>query len=274
MTAETPVVKYALEGHVAVVTLCNPQKLNAMGPRFQVDLKAAFEAVDADPEARVAVLLAEGRAFCAGLDLMTYATAFPQMMTIPSPARDKPRVLQIIRDFQAAINSLEKCRKPVIAAIHGWCIGGGLDLAAACDIRLAAADAVFSLREAKVGILADLGSLQRLPRLIGDGWTRQLAFTAEDIDAAKARHLGLVNAVYPTTEELHAAARQMAETIAANAPLAVQAGKEVLNWGRGRPLDDSLEYVAARNAAILPAEDLMEAVAAFLEKRPPKFQGR
>ncbi len=274
MTETAAVIRVEIKEHIAHVILDNPKKLNAMGATFQDDLVASFDEIEDNDEVRAVVLFGEGRAFCAGLDLMAFASLEPSLMAIPAPAASKPRVLRMIRRFQEAITSVEKCRKPVIAAIHGWCIGGGLDLAAACDIRLAAQDATFSLREAKVAIMADLGSLQRLPYIIGEGHTRQLAFTAEDIDVDRAFRIGLVNDVYETREQLLEAAEEMAKKIVANAPLAVQASKEVMNWNRGRPIQDTLEYVAARNTPILPSEDLMEAIAAFAARKAPNYQGK
>jgi enoyl-CoA hydratase len=154
------------------------------------------------------------------------------------------------------------------------CIGGALDLVAACDIRLASKDATFSLREAKLGIIADVGSLNRIPAIIGQGNTREMAFTGKDIDAERALRIGLVNEIYPDRESCLAAARAMAEEIAATAPLAVQGAKEVLNYCKGKSVREGLEYVAARSALVLKSADLMEAVAAFMQKRKPDFKGR
>jgi enoyl-CoA hydratase len=162
----------------------------------------------------------------------------------------------------------------VIAAVSGWCIGGGLDVIAATDIRLASADAKFSVREVKVAIVADLGSLQRLSGIVGEGHLRELAYTGRDIDAARAEKINLVNDVYPDQEALLAAARQLAADIAANPPLVVQGVKDVLGHRREQDVAAGLRYVAAWNAAFLPSEDLGEAVQAFLERRPPEFNGK
>jgi len=272
--SDNKVVRVEIEDQIAKIVLCNPKKLNSMGVTFQADLIAAATEVDENEEVRVAVLMAEGKSFCAGLDLMALAMVEPAMMSVPSPAADKGKILKVIRDFQDAMTILEKCKKPIIAAVNGHCIGGGLDLIAACDVRIASKDAIFSLRETRVAIMADIGSLQRLPRIIGEGHTRQLAYTAEDITAERACKINLVNDVYEDKDELIEKAMEMARLIAKNAPLCVQTSKEVLNWGRGRTVEDSLEYVAVRNQVLLPTEDLMEAIQAFMGKREPNYKGR
>jgi enoyl-CoA hydratase len=162
---------------------------------------------------------------------------------------------------------------PVIAAVQGYCIGGGVDLAAACDIRLASADALFSVRETKVAIVADIGSLQRLPAIIGQGHVAELAFTGKDITAARAEAIGLVNHVSADAVTVVADARSMAAEIAANPPLAVQGTKAVLAACEDRSVSEGLDYVATWNAAFLASDDLTEAMTAFVEKRPPNFTG-
>ncbi len=179
-----------------------------------------------------------------------------------------------IRRLQASVTSVADCPLPVIAAIHGYCIGGGVDLAAACDIRLASADALFSVREAKVAIVADLGSLQRLPAIIGQGHLAELAFTGKDITAERALAMGLVNQVSSDADAVLHDARALATEIAANSPLAVQGTKAVLRASQGRTVEEGLEYTATWNAGFLASDDLVEAMTAFMEKRPAVFTGR
>jgi enoyl-CoA hydratase len=177
--------------------------------------------------------------------------------------------------MQASVSAVAACRKPVVAAVHGYCIGGGVDLIAACDVRLAADDAVFSVRETKIAIVADLGSLQRLPRLVGAGHLAELALTGKDIDAERAKAIGLVNDVYPGgLDAVRKAAVDLAAEIAANSPLAVQGTKAVLAANDGRTVAEGLEYVAWWNSLYLHSADLTEAMTAFFEKRPPRFTGR
>jgi len=192
----------------------------------------------------------------------------------PSMADRGRRARLNILHLQGAINAVADCPMPVIAAVHGYCIGGGVDLIAACDIRLASADAVFSVREAKMAIVADLGSLQRLPAILSAGHLNELALTAKDISAERAREIGLVNDVAADADGVHKAARALAAEIAANSPLAVQGTKAVVRANEGRTVAQGLEYVATWNAGQLASHDLTEAVTAFIEKRPPKFTGR
>ncbi len=179
-----------------------------------------------------------------------------------------------VHRLQDSVTAVARCPKPVIAAVHGYCIGGGVDLIAACDIRLASADAVFSVREAKVAIVADLGSLQRLPAIINAGHLAELAFTGKDITAERAKEIGLVNDVATDADGVLKAAHTLAAEIAANSPIAVQGTKAVLAANEGRSVAEGLDYVATWNAGMLASDDLVEAMTAFMEKRTPKFTGR
>jgi enoyl-CoA hydratase len=260
--------------HIAEVTLVGPGKGNTMGPDFWCELPIVFGELDADPQVRAVVLAGEGEHFSYGIDLPAMMPSWSGLMTDGALAGSRTEFLHEVRRLQDSVSSVAACRKPVIAAVSGWCIGGGVDVIAAADIRLAAADARFSVREVKVAIVADLGSLQRLAGIIGEGHLRELAFTGADVDAERARAIGLVNDVYQDREALLAAARELAGTIAANPPLVVQGVKDVLNTAREPRTADGLRYVAAWNAAFLPSHDLGEAVQAFFERRPPKFTGR
>ncbi|MCB9726998.1 MAG: crotonase/enoyl-CoA hydratase family protein [Deltaproteobacteria bacterium] len=258
------------DGAVATVTLA----ARTMAPAFFDDLGAMMAELAADAELRAVVLRGSERCFSYGLDLPATFREHGALFSGGGLAAPRTELLRLIRRWQASMTTVAELPVPVIAAVHGHCIGGGLDLISACDVRLASADATFSLREARVAIIADLGSLQRLPPIIGQGHTRQLAFTGADIGAERARTIGLVNDVYADRQALDVAARALAAEIAANPPLTVRGIKEVLAYGDGRPVRDGLEYVAAWNAAFLQSEDLGEAVSAFMGKRPPAFKGR
>jgi enoyl-CoA hydratase len=260
------------ETGVAEVVLMGPGKGNAMGPEFWRELPLDVAALEADDSVRAVIVRGEGAHFSYGLDLGAMASALPT--TGENLAAERTRFLDTILRMQGAVTSVAACRKPVIAAIAGWCIGGGLDLIAACDIRLCSAEARFSLRETKMAIVADMGSLQRLPHIIGEGNTRELALTGRDIDAERALRMGLVNEVFQSPEALLAGARTMAGEIAGNAPLVVEGTKRVLNERIARDVQDGLRFVAVWNAAFLQSLDLEEAIAAFFERRPPRFAGR
>jgi enoyl-CoA hydratase len=244
-----------------------------MGPDFWRELPLVFRALDADPEVRAVVVTGSGANFSYGLDLPAMMPRWSEVMEPGALAGPRTRFLDEIRTLQDAVTSVAACRKPVVAAVSGWCIGGGLDLVAAADVRLASADARFSLREVKVAIVADLGSLQRLAGIIGEGHLRELAFTGRDVDTARAQRIGLVNDVYPDQAALLDAAHALAAEIAGNPPLVVQGVKDVLGVSREAGVAEGLRYVAAWNAAFLPSKDLGEAVQAFMERRPAGFTG-
>jgi enoyl-CoA hydratase len=272
------VLSVEVKGHVATLWLDRPEKRNAMGPAFWSDLPRAMAAIACDPDVRAVVVAARGPHFSVGLDL----TAMPGLTGSPGSddgappsmaARAQSARAGILR-LQAAVTSVADCPVPVIAAVHGYCIGGGVDLIAACDIRVASADAQFSVREAKVAIVADLGSLQRLPAIIGRGHLAELAYTGKDIGASRAEAIGLVNQVCPDPDSVLEAARGLAGEIAGNSPLAVQGTKAVLRASADRSVAEGLEYVATWNAGFLASDDLAEAMRAFVEKRPATFTGR
>lgn len=263
----------SIADHVAEVTLIGPGKGNAMGPDFWRELPELCAELDRDTEVRAIVLAASGKNFSFGLDLAAMAGDMAPVLADNAKAKPRTDFHDTIRRLQSAITAVADCRKPVVAAISGWCIGGGVDLISAADIRYASADAQFSVREVRVAMVADVGSLARLPRIIGDGHLRELALTGKDIDAARAERIGLVNDVFETPEAALDAARATAAEIAANPPLVVQGVKSVLDHSRTADVSDSLRFVAAWNAAFLPSEDIGEAVAAIFEKRPPSFKG-
>ncbi len=256
---------------IAAVTLTGPGRGNAMGPDLWAELAPAFAALDADDAVRVVVIRGSGDHFSYGLDLMAMMGALGQHILGPKMADDRAKLLTMINDMQQAITAVSDCRKPVIAAIDGWCIGGGLDLAAACDVRICSARAKFSLREISLAIVADLGSLQRLPPIIGQGHTRQLAFTGGDIDASRALSIGLVNDVTPDADALHAAAAALAARIASRSPVTVRGIKQVLEYSADKSVKDGLQYTAVWNTAFLQSADLAEAISAFVERREPSF---
>jgi len=258
---------------IAQVTLIGPGKGNAMGPAFWSELPVVFGALDADRDVRAIVITGSGRNFSYGLDVPAMSGSFTPLLTGDALARPRADFHAEILRMQQAISAVAECRTPTIAAVHGWCIGGGVDLISAVDIRYASADAKFSVREVKLAIVADVGSLARLPLILNDGHLRELALTGKDIDAARAQKIGLVNDVYDDADACLAAAHATAAEIAANPPLAVRGIKDVLDQQRVSAVSASLRYVAAWNAAFLPSKDLTEGISATFEKRPPQFTG-
>lgn len=263
----------ARDGVVATVGLAGPGGKAVMDEAFFAELGATFTELDADDAVRAVVLSGAGDHFSYGLDLAAAAGTFaPLRQATHAGARQE--LMALIRRWQAALDTVANLRKPTVAAVTGWCIGGGVDLAVACDVRVASADAVFSVREAKVGIVADLGSLQRLVGVIGDGHLRELALTGDDVDAARAARIGLVNHVHATPAEARTAAAELAARMAANSPLVLRGIKDVLDTERGPRVEAGLRYTAVWNSAFLLSDDLDEAMLAFLERRPPEYTGR
>jgi len=258
---------------VAQVTLIGPGKGNAMGPAFWSELPEVFAALDADRDVRAIVITGSGKNFSYGLDVPAMGAMFAPLMADGALARPRTDFHATVLRMQKAINAVADCRTPTIASVHGWCIGGGVDLISAVDIRYASADAKFSVREVKLAIVADVGSLARLPLILNDGHLRELALTGRDIDAARAEKIGLVNDVYGDADETLAAAHATAAEIAANPPLTVHGVKDVLDQRRTSAVSESLRYVAAWNAAFLPSKDLTEGISATFAKRPPQFTG-
>jgi enoyl-CoA hydratase len=258
---------------VAQVTLLGPGKGNAMGPAFWAELPQVFGALDADPDVRAIVLTGSGRNFSYGLDLAAMGDTLSPMLAEGALAKPRADFHTRLKTMQGAITAVADCRTPTIASVHGWCIGGGVDLISAVDIRYASADAKFSVREVKLAIVADVGSLARLPLILNDGHLRELALTGKDIDAARAEKIGLVNDVYGDAEASLAAAHATAAEIAANPPLVVNGIKDVLDEQRTAAVSASLRYVAAWNSAFLPSKDLTEGITAMFGKRPPEFKG-
>lgn len=267
------VLTVEVDDHIATVWLDRPDKLNAMNRAFWDDLPMIMAGLGADPEARVIVIQGRGRAFSVGIDLTMFGEPGIGGEGSASTAVQNRRLYETIKRMQDTMTSAERCPKPVIAAVHGYCLGGAIDLITACDIRIASADASFGVRETRLGMVADVGTVQRLPKVVGPGPAAELLYTGHDIDAERALQIGLVNDVHPDPDTLHKAARELAGEIAANSPLAVEGIKAVLAAGEGRSTAAALDYMAVWNAAFLRSNDLMEGVAAQMERRAPTFRG-
>ncbi|MCO5105414.1 MAG: crotonase/enoyl-CoA hydratase family protein [Burkholderiaceae bacterium] len=261
----------SLQDHIATVRLNRPDKANAMNAAMWQDIRRAFQWVDETPEARVAVLQGEGKLFTAGIDLQMMMGLGPQIKN-DCDGRTREALRRVILDLQDTLTSLERCRKPVLAAIHGACIGGGIDLITCADMRYASSDAYFSIKEIDIGMTADVGTLQRLPKLVGEGITRELAYTGRKFDAAEAKEIGLVNRVFESREALYAGVHELAATIAAKSPLSIRGTKEMITYARDHTVADSLNYIATWNAAMLMSQDLTVAMTASMSKQVPSFK--
>ena len=255
---------------VAEIRLNRAERSNAMNEEMWQELRMAFGWADATPAVRVVILSGAGRNFCAGIDLAMLG-GVAEAVAHRDGARSREALRRLILDLQDCLSSIERCRKPVLAAIQGACIGGAIDLVSCCDMRYAASGAQFSVREIDVGMTADVGTLQRLPRLVPDGIVRELAYTGRNVEAGEAQRIGLVNCVFETQEALLAGVRQLAQGVAAKSPLAIRGIKEMLNYGRDHSIADGLNYIATWNAAMLMSADLNESMLAMREKRLPKF---
>ncbi|MBL7213925.1 MAG: enoyl-CoA hydratase/isomerase family protein [Desulfobacteraceae bacterium] len=265
-------VTYHGEGHVGFITLNRPEKRNALNPAVWGSLDSAIGLAEEDGDVRVVILQGEGKSFCAGLDLSPENELFSVVGMDPT-ASQKVEFFREVRKTQDIHTRLELLQRPTIAVIQGHCLGAGLELALCCDIRLCSSETLFALPEAKLGFITDVGGLQRLPKVVGKGHTREIAFRGHRFDAKRAQVINLVNDVYPDEETLRAKALEMAVEIAGNPPLAVQGAKDVLLFDEEATLTESLEYNAARSSMIVPSEDLSEAVTAYLEKRQGEFKG-
>jgi enoyl-CoA hydratase len=262
-------LEITIEDHVATVALARTESMNALSLSFTAEIATAFRELGVNDEVRVIVLASKAKAFCAGLDLKEFAA-----IGLRGTAKSSLEFPEKLRALFESCDGIEACPKPVIAAVNGMCIGGGLDIVSACDIRLCTEDASFSLREAAIGLVADMGVLQRLPHVIGQGFTREMAFTARFYKAKEAEKMGLVNAVYPDQPSMMDGAKKLARQIAANAPLAVQATKEVLNMSRHVPVEDGMSLAKHKNMVLMLSQDLKEAFVSFMEKRKPDFKGK
>lgn len=265
---ESERIATTIEDGVAHVELARPEKFNAMDKAMFAAIGDTFRALGADPEVRAVLLSGRGRHFTAGLDLQYAASQFPPTDDAGRAAEARLRHIHWLQD---AFNAVEQARAPVVAVIHGGCIGAGVDLASACDLRIAAAGAFFQVAEVDVAITADLGTLQRLTHLIPEGIVRELTYTGRRMEAKEALRLGLVNRVEADRDAAIAAGLALARTIAAKSPLAVAGAKMSLNYSRGRTVEDGLRHVAMWNAGSLVSADLTAAIQARLAKTAPEF---
>ncbi len=267
--------KYTSEEGVGHLILDKGEDLNKMTMNFWYELPRILDEIDKDASLRVLILSSTGKHFCAGMDLKNFGSLgndAEKKSNVPDKARIGESLYRVAKELQDMLSKLEKLRIPVLAGIQGGCIGGGLDLVTAADMRFASKDAFFCIQEVNIGMAADIGTLQRLPRVIPEGKVRELAYTGRRMPAEEALEAGLVNKVYESHEEMISGLKEMAAVIASKSPLAVYGTKAILNFSRDHTIAEGLEYNALWSGAMLPQEDMAEAMMSNMEKRDPEFQ--
>lgn len=263
--------KVEIADKVAQVAFNRPDKANSLVMEAWEEMQQIFEDLDDTPEARVIVLSGEGKHFCAGIDLALLMN-IQQYNTIKDEARKREALRKFILKLQNTITAIEKCRKPVIAAIHKGCIGGGVDIISACDMRYCTEDAYFTIKEVDMGLVADIGTMQRLPKIIGSGIMAEMAYTGRKVFGTEAKEIGLVNRAYADKDSMMTGVNELAATIAAKSPVVVRGTKQMLLYTRDHSVTESLEYMATWNSAMLISNDLMEAFQSSMERRPAVFE--
>lgn len=263
--------KIDLIDHVAHLAFNRPDKANSLHLAAWEEMKQLFEEIDESPEVRVVVLSGEGKHFCAGIDLRLLMD-IQQFQQISCEGRRREALRKFIFKLQDCISAIEKCRKPVLAAIHKGCIGGGVDIVSACDMRYCTEDAYFTIKEIDMGLVADIGTMQRLPKIINPGIMAEMAYTGRKVFGPEAEKIGLVSRTYTDRETLLQEVMAIAKTIATKSPLVVRGTKEILQYTRDHSVSESLNYMVAWNAAMLMSNDLMEAFQASMMKREPRFE--
>lgn len=256
---------------VAEVAFNRPEKSNAVHETGWQEMQTIFGELSARPDVRAIILRGEGKHFCGGIDL-ALLMGIREAVTDACEGRMREKMRQMVKKLQAPINAIDECRKPVLAAVQGGCIGAGVDIVSACDMRYSTAEAYFCIREIDMGMVADIGTMQRLPRLIPDGMMREMAYTGRHVGGNEAEKIGLVNRAFTDEAEMLDAVRAIAQTIAAKSPLAIRGTKEVLRYSRDHSLADGLEYVSVWNAATILSDDLTEAFMAKMERREARFE--
>jgi enoyl-CoA hydratase len=262
--------KIEIENYVATVSFNRPEKSNALHAAAWIEMKQIFEEMDGNPKVRAIILAGEGKNFCAGIDLMMLMSLMQFKTTCEAKKREAIR--KMILHLQSTITAIEKCKKPVLAAIHKACIGGAVDIVTACDIRYCTDDAYFSIREVDLGLVADIGTLQRLPTIINPGLVNEMAYTGRNVYGQEAEKIGLVNRSFETREQLLTEVKKIAQTIAEKSPLVIRGTKEIILYKRDHSVADSLDYMSTWNAGMLISNDIQEAFKAYMEKRKAVFE--
>jgi len=260
-----------IKDHIAHLSMSRPEALNAMSRVFWKELPEIIKDIDRNSQARVIVLSGQGKHFSAGMDLANFMSN-DKSGEKKDPARMREIFYHEVLELQDTFSALEECRMPTIAAIHGACVGGAIDMAAACDMRYCSDDAFFKIAEVDIGIAADVGTLQRLPSLIPLAAVRELAYTGRKFDANEAKELGLVNKVFDSQESLTDGVNKIAKKIANKSPLVTRVIKKQINYSRDHSVKESLDYHAAWNSSLISSKDMEEAMKAYMNKSDGDFE--
>ncbi|GAA0189497.1 crotonase/enoyl-CoA hydratase family protein [Fulvivirga kasyanovii] len=263
--------KVEIENKIAHVVFNRPEKANALHMEAWKEMKTTFDKLSQSDHVRVIILSGEGKHFCAGIDLELLMSV-GALKDVSCSGKRSEKVRELILTLQECITAIEKCSKPVLAAIHSGCIGGGVDIVSACDMRYCTEDAYFTIKEIDLGMVADLGTLQRLPKIISPGMAAELAYTGRKMTGKEALNTGLVNHCYASKEKMMEGVMHIARAIAAKSPISIRGTKEVLRYTRDHSVDDALNYMSTWNAAMLLSNDLLETFNATMEKREPKYE--
>ncbi len=263
--------KLSIENKVAHIQLSRPEAFNAMPRAFWNELPELVRDIDDNAKARAIVISSTGKHFTAGMDTSVFTDGESVSVSGGDPYSRAESFRQFVLTLQNSFSCLDNARMPVIAAIQGGCIGGGVDMVSACDIRYATEDAFFQIHEINIGMTADVGTFPRLCNLIPQGWVRELAYAGRRLPAHKAKEIGLVNDMFATQEAMLAHAMELAHEIAAKAPVAVAGSKRMINYARDHSIADGLDYIATWQAGMFSPPHMMEAFAAKAQKREANF---
>jgi enoyl-CoA hydratase len=270
MTVQYETLEVSIEAQVATVCLNRPDKANAMNTPMWGELQRCFEWLDQQSGVRAVILAGNGKHFCAGLDLGVFANL--QGGSSTDPARRAEQFRRTVLTLQGNLTAIERCRVPVLAAIHYTCIGGAIDMTCCADMRYATEDAYFAIREVDIGMTADVGTLQRLPRIIPDGVARELAYTGRNMSAQEAREVGFINSVFKDRETMMREVTAIARMIASKSPLAVRGSKEMLLYARDHSVAEGLNYIATWNAGMMSQVDLQAGITAQMAKTAAVYE--
>lgn len=268
---ELETLSLSIEGGIARVTMTRGAQFNTMNEAFWREIIEVFEAIEEDASVRAVLLVSTGKHFTAGLDL-SWAGGNLGDRDKGDVGRQRVAFLKKVKRMQVSFTVIDQCKVPVIAVVQGGCIGGGVDLVTACDLRVGTGDAFFTIQEINIGIVADVGTLQRIPHLLPQGIIRELAYTGRRFGAEEAARYGFLNAVAATHEAAITAGEALAREIASKSPIAIIGTKAVLNRGRDQSIEEGLDYIGVWNAAFLAGDDFVEGMTAQLQKRPASFK--